>query len=176
MSSSFPILPIPVEQKYPKLPDCQQVSMERELRSNPFTPHSHFGSNNGSVGPLFSSDLHHSSISPHVRQPTGAPFIAQSPINGASLPSIYPSHTGSFQPSSSNYPSESTEIGWSQEPLFLEYPVDVNAGSNQIKCDSVVASDDLTKQNEWLSDLMIDDWINDTSTTEPQPKVSYTSK
>ncbi|KAJ6821410.1 protein PHOSPHATE STARVATION RESPONSE 2-like [Iris pallida] len=178
--SSLPVLHIPLEEKYPKLPDSQQVSMKRELRSNPLTPHHTPFVNSGSVGPLFSSDHQYSSVSSHIRQSNGVPFVPQSSISGASLPSLYSSHSGMFQPSPSNYPRESTEINWCPDPLegALDYPDDIAAGGNQIQSNSVVASDGFTKENEWWSDLMDDDLkgiLNDTCTTEPQSEVMYSA-
>ncbi|KAJ6790781.1 protein PHOSPHATE STARVATION RESPONSE 2-like [Iris pallida] len=180
MSSSLPVLPIPLEEKYPKLPDSQQVSMKRELRSNPLAPHHTPSVNNGSIGPLFSSDHQYSSVSSQIRHPKGVPFIPQSSISGASLPSLYPSNSGIFQPSTSNYPRESTEINWCPDPLegILDYPNDVTAGSNQIQSNLAVASDGFSKENEWWSDLMDDDLkgiLNDTCTTEPQTELMYSA-
>ncbi|KAJ6821484.1 protein PHOSPHATE STARVATION RESPONSE 2-like [Iris pallida] len=157
MSSSPPVIPIPLEEKYPKLPDCLQASMERELRSNPLDPHhTPFVSNNGSVGPLFSSD-HYPPISPHIRQSNGAPFIPQPLSTGASLPSVYPPHPETFPPSSSNYHRESTEINWCPDTLENLFP----------------CPDDITGGWPYLTDDDLKGILIDTCATEPQPKAVY---
>ncbi|XP_010934244.1 protein PHOSPHATE STARVATION RESPONSE 2 [Elaeis guineensis] len=181
MSSSLPVLPAPLEEKFPKLPDSQQVLMERELRSTSSIPHhSPFVSNSAVVGPLyssasgFSSDLHFSSMSPHERHHNGASFVSQSPNVGLSFAST-PSHSGSFCPITSNHPRESTEVSWCPEPIhsMLDYSDNIAASNNQIQNSCDMASDDLAKQNEWWTDLMNDDWkdiLNETSAPECQPK------
>ncbi|KAJ6804938.1 protein PHOSPHATE STARVATION RESPONSE 2-like [Iris pallida] len=129
--------------------------MERELRNNPLDPHhTPLVSNNGSVGPLFSSD-HYSSISTHIRPSNCAPFIPQPSITGASHPSVYPPHPETFQPSSSNYPRESTEINWCPDTL-----------ENLFSC-----PDDITAGWPYLTDDDLKGFLNDTCAIEPQPKV-----
>ncbi|XP_008785163.2 protein PHOSPHATE STARVATION RESPONSE 2-like [Phoenix dactylifera] len=181
MSSSLPVLPAPLEEKFPKLPDSQQVSMERELRSTPLIPlRTPFVSNSAVVGPLyssasgFSSDLHFSSMAPNERHHNGASFVSQSPNVGIPFPST-PSHSGSFCPATSNHPRESADVSWCPEPIqgMLDYSDNITAGNNQIQSSCDVASDDLAKQNEWWTDLMNDDWkdiLNETSASECQTK------
>lgn len=184
MSSSLPVLPITLEENYPRLPDSQQVSMGRELRgnlTNPLSTPLPFAPNNGVVGPLFSSasgltsDLQFSSMSPHVRQNNKAPFIPQSQNSGTSLPSTRLSHVGALQSTSSNYNGEVSEITWCQAPVqgMIDYSDEVSARNSHIQTGSMMASDELNQQSEWW---MSEDWkdiLNETSVTEPQPKVVY---
>lgn len=184
MSSSLPVLPAPVEEKFPKPPDSQQVMMDRELRSAPVVPHhTPFVSNSAVIGPLyssasgFSSDLHFSSMSPNERHHNGASFVSHSPNVGTSFLST-PSHSGSFYPTTSNHLGESTEVPWCPEPIqgILDYSDNIAATNNQIHHSCDVASDDLAKQNEWWTDLMNDDWkdiLNETNASECQPKVLH---
>ena len=184
MSSSLPVLPITLEENYPKLPDSQQVSMERETRSNPVNPlNTPFVSNSGVVGPLissasgFTSDLQFSPISSHVRQPNSAAFIPQSQDSGTALPSTCPSHLGTFQSPSSNYSRESNEITCCQSPLqtVLDYSDEATIRNNQIQSSSIVVSDDINQQNEWWTQLANEDWkdiLDETTASEPQAKVS----
>ncbi|XP_008801249.2 protein PHOSPHATE STARVATION RESPONSE 2-like [Phoenix dactylifera] len=181
MSSSLPVLPAPFEKKFPKLPDSQQLSVERELRSSPIIPHhTPFVSNSGVVGPLyssasgFSSDLHFSSVSPNVRHPNGSSFVSRSSNVGISFPST-PSHSGAFQSSTVNHPRESTKVTWCPEPIqsMIDYSDNITDGNNEIQNSCDVVSDDFAKQNEWWTDLMNEDWkdiLNETSATVSQPK------
>ncbi|ONK57333.1 uncharacterized protein A4U43_C10F19000 [Asparagus officinalis] len=175
MSSSLPVLPITSGENYPKLPDSQQVSMERELRSNPVNPHkTTFVPSNGAVGPLFSSapgltsDLQYSTISPNVKQPINASFIPQS------------QSSCTFQSSLSNHSRESNEINWCQDTLqgMLDYSEEVTVENNQIQSSTIMPSDNLNQQNDWWSDLVNEDWkdiLNETSGSEHQPKVVYSA-
>nr|DAD21527.1 TPA_asm: hypothetical protein HUJ06_022990 [Nelumbo nucifera] len=58
MSSSSPVLPTSLEEKYPKLPDSQQVSLEREIMANSVPPHAtQLASNSGVVRHMSSHSL-----------------------------------------------------------------------------------------------------------------------
>ncbi|KAG1354010.1 putative protein PHOSPHATE STARVATION RESPONSE 2 [Cocos nucifera] len=181
MSSSLPVLPTPLEEKFPKLPDSQQLSVERELRSSPIiSRHTPFVSNSGVVGPLYSSasgislDLHFSSVSPNERHPNGASFVSQSSNVGISFPSTPP--LGAFQSSTGNDPRESPEVTWCPEPpiqSMIGYSDSIPDGNNEIQNSCDVVSDDLARQNEWWTDLMNEDWkdiLNETGAPESQPK------
>ncbi|KAK1267492.1 Protein PHR1-LIKE 1 [Acorus gramineus] len=167
MSSSLPVLPIPLEEKYPNLPDSQQVSMYRELRENHVASHANpLVSNSGAIGPIFSSassftsDLHFSSSLPHGRQMGNAPFISQSNC-GPSLSSSEPPSTGLFQSSASltNYSTES--IDWN----CFDFSNDVSLENSQIQSMSNLVAEDHTKSNEWqdigdIDDLIINETIS----------------
>ncbi|XP_010264912.1 PREDICTED: protein PHOSPHATE STARVATION RESPONSE 1 isoform X2 [Nelumbo nucifera] len=171
MSSSLPVLPTPLEEKYPKLPDSQQVSLEREIMANSVPPHAtQLASNSGVVGHMFSSasgfttDLHFSSA-PHERHFTNAPFISQSSSDGISLPLTRSSHSGVFQSRPmSHYPRENNNISWSADQLqsFLDFPENVPTQNNQVESSNsgIMPSDDNTKRSdwqEWADQLIRDD-------------------
>ncbi|WCJ41058.1 hypothetical protein M5689_021948 [Euphorbia peplus] len=87
MSSSFPVLPSPLEDKYPKLPDSFQACAEEELIRNPVLQQaSSFGSYSGATGHLFSSfvkspsEIHATSVSMEGRGSQISPFISQSSV------------------------------------------------------------------------------------------------
>ncbi|CAA2977611.1 PHR1-LIKE 1-like isoform X1 [Olea europaea subsp. europaea] len=97
MSRSLAILPSPLEEKYPKLPDSPQVTLAQELTSNhksscPAT----LSSNNQTTGKLFSSpsgcstDLQSSCMSPQTCQLKVSPFISKSPNERVSYASNQP--------------------------------------------------------------------------------------
>nr|UVW93815.1 phosphate starvation response 1 [Pinellia ternata] len=149
-SSSLPVLRNPIEGKYPKLPDSQLVSMEKELRTNLLSPNpTQLVSSSGVVGPLFSadsgipSDLHLSA--PYISQSSngGMPFLTHSPNSAV------------FQPSSSS--SQSREAGgvvWSPDTIE-EFLVgdDVPIVNGQPQGSAIVNSEE-PKQNDWS------DWVN----------------
>ncbi|XP_042515815.1 protein PHOSPHATE STARVATION RESPONSE 1-like [Macadamia integrifolia] len=197
MSSSLPVLPIPLEQKYPKLPDSQQVSLERELTTNPMAQRgSSLVTNSGVVGHIFSSDsgfssdLQFSSVSPHERHSRNAPFISQLSNNGASLPLTPSSHSGPFQSRAlSHYSKENSDVSWCPDPLqgFLDYPDTIPTQNCQIESggSGVIASEDHIKRSdwqEWADQLITDDdtlapnWnelLVDNNSVDPEPKTVY---
>nr|GMD61069.1 protein PHOSPHATE STARVATION RESPONSE 1-like isoform X1 [Ipomoea batatas]GMD73088.1 protein PHOSPHATE STARVATION RESPONSE 1-like isoform X1 [Ipomoea batatas] len=181
LSSSLPVLPTNLEGKYPKLPDSQQISLEREtmqcppavapLSSNSEVAGLMFSSSSG-----FSSDLHFSSASPLEKHSRQAPFISQSTNNESSM--LLPD-SGVLQSTASSHYSKENIGPWSTDSLtdFLDYPINTPAHSGQLQ--------DLGKRNdwqEWADQLITDDdalaanWsdiIADTSTADPKPKVQY---
>ncbi|KAJ4968801.1 hypothetical protein NE237_015502 [Protea cynaroides] len=195
MSSSMPVLPIPLEEKYPKLPDSLQVSLERELMTNPLAPRGpSLVANSGVVGHIFSSDsgfssdLQFSSLLPHQRHSRNAPFISQSSNNGVSLPLTPTSHSGPWQSRElSNYSKESSNVPWCTYPLLgcLDFPDSVSTQNSQIEIsgDGIMASEDPTKRNDWqewaenlfqLDDVALaPNWNEipvDNSIVDPEPK------
>ncbi|KAF5459412.1 hypothetical protein F2P56_023360 [Juglans regia] len=190
LSSSFPVLPAPLKETFPKLPDSQQVSIERELVTRPPTHAGHLPSNSGLVGHMFSSspglssDLHYSSLSPHEKHSRNSPFISQSSTNGASLPLAHNSHSGSLQSTtSSHYAKENTNF-WHTDPLpsFLDFPVNTSIENGQAgssSCNVSIASEEFSK---WADQLITDDdaltsnWtelLGDTSVMDLEPKIAY---
>ncbi|KAL2480799.1 Uncharacterized protein Adt_33765 [Abeliophyllum distichum] len=67
MSSSFPVLPTALGERYHKLPDSQQASMERELAQQSLVVISPMSSNSGVVVHLFSSSSGFSTASADCR-------------------------------------------------------------------------------------------------------------
>ncbi|KAJ8749110.1 hypothetical protein K2173_013717 [Erythroxylum novogranatense] len=194
MSSSLPVLPIQLEETCPKLPDSQQVSIERELITRPRVHASHPTSNSEVVGHIFSSspgfstDLQYSTVSPseHTRNTR---FVSQSPTNVEAL-SLAQASPGLLQSStSSNYGKENS-ASWSPQslPSFLDFPMDNLVHSNQIEsnsCSGVMTSEDYSKKNdwqEWADQLLTDDealtsnWddlLVDTTAADMEPKMAY---
>ncbi|XP_064962820.1 protein PHOSPHATE STARVATION RESPONSE 2-like isoform X3 [Musa acuminata AAA Group] len=171
MSSSLPVLPNTLEEKFPELPDPQHVPLEREIQRNPLP----------SQRPLFSSpsgfspDLSFSSTLAHERHTNNTPFVSRSLNAGVSLPSTYLSNMEIFQVPN-NFPKGPTEITWCPDSVqgMLNCSDGVIMGNNQIQNSSNKVSNDLNKQNEWWSDIMNVDWkdlFDDTTISESQPKV-----
>lgn len=153
----------------PVLPDPQPAFMAKELMNRPLTHLSHLNSS-GAVGHMFSSspgcstDLHHSSLSPHGKHSRNALFISQSSSNMASLPFSYSSNSGP-PPSTtpSNYFKENN-ASWHTEslPSFLDFPVNTSAENSQAERSActIMASEENSKQNdwqEWADQLISDD-------------------
>lgn len=192
-SSALPVRPNPSDEVYPKLPDFQQVSVERELMTRPFTNTSHVPSNSGVVGHIFSSssgfssDLHYSSVSPHEKQSRNAPFLPQS-ASGTSLSLPHTSHSGMLQSTTSGHYAKENSDSWCTDSItgFLDYPVNTPVENSQVEsgnCGSIMASEEFTKRNdwqEWADQLITDDdalesnWnelLVDTNISDMEPKV-----
>ncbi|CAL5444167.1 unnamed protein product [Camellia sinensis] len=162
LSSALPVLPSTLEEKYPKLPNAQQVFMERELNTNSPSLHSSFLSNSRVVGPMFSStsgyfnDLYLSSIAPPEKHSRKSPFSTNA---GASMP-LAPCHSMMLQSVAS---SKSYSLSTDSLADFFDYPV--NTSSRKIQIGSrmnggcAMATEDLSKQNDWQDwvDLINDD-------------------
>ncbi|XP_031268796.1 protein PHOSPHATE STARVATION RESPONSE 1 [Pistacia vera] len=195
MSSSLPVLPTALEDTYPKLPDSQQVSMEREHRTRPQTHAPHVPSNSGVVGHMFSSssgfssDLHYSSVSPHQKH-MNSPFISQSSTNAASLQLSQSSHSGMPQSTTSSQYSKESSSSWCPESLpgYLDFPVNTPIHNCQIEsssCSGVMSSEDFSKRNDWQDwadqlitddDTLASNWndlLVDTNMTDLDPKMQY---
>ncbi|CAN6171806.1 unnamed protein product [Urochloa humidicola] len=166
--TSLPSIPVSLEESFPRLPDSQNVLIERELRNAPLPPHQsatgpirgQFHSSTGSVGPLCSPPaVRFSSVSnpEHFSNPT--PYNSQGPSTASSSTLNYGSQYGAFEPSLTDFPRD-VEPTWCPDPVegILGYSGDVPGGDNLTGSTSIGASDDLTKQNEWWNELMNDDW------------------
>ncbi|KAK1260947.1 Protein PHR1-LIKE 1 [Acorus gramineus] len=159
--SSLPVLPISLEEKYPRLPNSPQFSMDSELRANRVAPHaSPLASNSDAVGPLlasasgFSSDVHFSSSFPRGREMEIVPFISHSNC-GPSLPSSQPPPTAQSSTSLTHFTTE--PIDWS----YFDFPDDVSLEDNQIQSMSNLVAEDHTKSNEWqIDDIIIDETMS----------------
>jgi hypothetical protein len=165
--TSLPCIPVSLEESFPKLPDSQNVLIERELRSTPLPPHQNavapirgqFHSSTGSVGPLCSPPaVRFSSVSnPELSNPN--PYNSQVPSTASSSTLNYGSQYGGFEPSLTDFPRD---VGptWCPDPVdsILGYSGDVPGGNNLTVSTSLEVSEDLTKQTEWWTELMNDDW------------------
>lgn len=195
MSSSLPVLPNPLEETYPKLPDSQQVSMEREIRTRPLDHAPHLSASSGVVGHIFSSssgyssDLHYSSALPHEKHPRNTPFLSHSSSNVAALALPQSSHSGMPQSTTSSPFTKESSSSWGPESLpgYVDFsantPVLQNSQIESSSCSGVMASEDFSKRNdwhEWADQLITDDdalgsnWnelLADTNVTDMEPKV-----
>lgn len=185
------LLPTCLEEAYPKLPDSQLVSMERELVSRPLVYSSHLHSNNGVVGHIFSSspgfstDLHFSSGSFYGNQ-SDAPFVSESSANGVLL------HSHSELLSSTNHPTVENANSWCSDSLpgFLEAPENNPVGNSHVEnnsCSSLMVSDEFSKESdwrEWTDRLITDDsltsnWSDllvDANVADLEPKVGLLTR
>ncbi|WCJ43766.1 Homeodomain-like superfamily protein [Euphorbia peplus] len=156
MSSSFPVLPSPLEDKYPKLPDSFQVCAEKAVLHQA----SSFGSYSGATGHLFSSfvkspsEIHATSVSMQARGSQISPFISQSSMGRGTLP-VTPSlssHSEVQSPTLINSSDENKNMAWSIDPLhdLLEFPENVPLQNGQVESSiGVIVSEDLSKKAEW---------------------------
>ncbi|KAL5768122.1 hypothetical protein ACOSP7_014702 [Xanthoceras sorbifolium] len=158
MSSSFPALSTPLEEKYTKLPDSFQVSTERELMTNPIIPQTCPSAPNCvTVGHMFSSssrvpnNMFISSVSPHERHLRNSPFISQSPRDRAAFS---PTHFSTSEVHSTpiNYAEENKDIPWCVDPLqgFLDFPENVPVQTGLLESNTGdTAFDHHAKGTEW---------------------------
>lgn len=179
LSSPVPVLPIHLEEVYPKLPDSQQVSMERVHVTRPRTNSSPLPSNSGVVGHIFSSssgfssDLHYSSVSPHEKQSRNTPFLPHS-ANGSTLPVSHSSHPGMLQSTASSHYAKENSASWCTDSItgFLDFPVNTPIENSQVEnsnCSSIMASEEFTKRNdwqEWADQLITDDDVLESNWSE----------
>ncbi|KAK6937731.1 SANT/Myb domain [Dillenia turbinata] len=197
LSSSLPVLPSPLEEKYPKLPDSQQVSIEKELVTSPLALHSApLPSNSGVIGHMFSStsgfstDLHYSTVSPHEKHGSSSPFISQSPCNRPSLPLTHScSSIPDYSAMSTQYTRRENNASWCTDSLpgFVDFPLSpVRTGQMEgSRAGDIITSEDPNKQNDWQDwadhlitddDSLTSNWndlLVDTNVAEPGPKMAY---
>lgn len=194
LSSSLPVHPTSLGETFPKLPDFQQAFVEKEPMTRPMTNSSHLNSS-GVVGHLFSSspgystDLHHSSLSPHEKHSRNAHFISQSSSNMASLPPSYSSSSGPLPSTASSCYSKESNASWGTDSLssFLDFPVNTSIDNSHVEsgAGNIMASEDYCKKNDWQdwADQLISDddpltsnWSDilvDTSINDLEPKVNF---
>ncbi|OMO49698.1 hypothetical protein CCACVL1_30847 [Corchorus capsularis] len=194
LSSTLPALTTPLAETYPRLPDTQQVSAERELMTRPPVHATSVPTNSGVVGHIFSSssgfssDLHYSSASPHENHSRNASFISQPPTNGSAL--ALPQSSDSVLPQStiSSHYNKENSGSWCTDANFLDFPVNTPVQSSQVEsnsCSGIMTSDDFSKRNdwqEWADQLITDDealtsnWnelLVDNNVTDLEPKMTY---
>ncbi|CAJ1968224.1 unnamed protein product [Sphenostylis stenocarpa] len=158
LSSSLSVLPISTEDMYPRQPESQLNFLEQELMTRPFT-HSSYLNSNGVVGHIFSSspgystDLHHSSLSPDEKQSTNAHFISQSSTNIAQFPLSYSSNTGPPTSATPSHYSKDNSASWHTDslPSFLEFPANGSIDDNRVESSAgpTMASEEYCKPNDW---------------------------
>ncbi|XVF21521.1 hypothetical protein REPUB_Repub12eG0097100 [Reevesia pubescens] len=193
LSSSLPALSTHMEETYPKLPDTQQVSAERELMTRPLVHATRVFTNRGAVGHIFSSssgfssDLHYSSASPHEKHSKNAPFISQSPISAAALPLPQSSNSALPQSTISSHYNKENSGSWCTDPGFLNFPVSTPVQSSQVEsssCSGIMTSEDFSKRNDWqewadqlitVDDSLASNWneLLVDNVTDLEPKMTY---
>ncbi|ESW16852.1 hypothetical protein PHAVU_007G190100 [Phaseolus vulgaris] len=158
LSSSLSVLPIPSEDMYLRLPESQLDIVEQDLVTRPFT-HSSYLNSNGVVGHIFSSspgystDLHHSSLSPDEKHSTNAHFISQSSTNISQFPLSYSSNTGPPNSATPSHFSKGNSASWhtGSLPNFLDFPAHDSIDDNRVESSAcpIMASEEYGKQNDW---------------------------
>ncbi|KAL0559108.1 hypothetical protein IC582_003698 [Cucumis melo] len=158
MSSSYPVLPKPFEDKYPKLPLSFQGSSQSETMRHPIPRQAPpLVSNSGTVGHLFSSSSGFRNDFP-LMQPLSqernaqfSPFISRSANDGSLLPSHGSSHpevqsamvTGNLNENSASWSTDTL-----QDLLDFSENIPDQNGQDQSMA-GVLMSDDQAKRNDW---------------------------
>lgn len=195
LSSSFPVLSSSFEEKYPRLPDSQIVSSEKEVVRDPRILHPNpCPSNSGIVGHMFSSssgysaDLHFSSTSREKL----ASITPPSSSHGSSLPASHLSCSEFLRSTASSHCTQgNSSFSWSAGTLsdFHDFPTQTIVRNSQLRCSNGNTSvsnpqDDFLKRNDlhdWADQLITDDeslsssWNDlfvDVSIADPEPKIS----
>lgn len=163
-----------LDENFPRLPDAQNVLMERELRRTPLPPHQssvarmrgQVHPSTGSVGPLCSPQAVRFSSVPNPEQYTSAnPYTSQqTPSNGSSSAMVYGSHHEGLEPAYTDLPMD-VGPAWCPDHIMLEYSDGVPAGNNLTAISPIASTDELAKQTEWWTELMNDDWKDIADTT-----------
>ncbi|PWA98635.1 myb domain [Artemisia annua] len=168
----------PLEEKYPKFSNPQQITMGREFMPPNFTALPPVSSVSGAVGHIFSSssgmssDNYFSSVTSHENHSEKAPFVSQSPVLQSTA--------------SSQYMKENNSSWADLVPDFLDYPPNPPIQSRNLE-QSIIPLEDLGKQNDWQDwadqllteddpNAMTPDWndiLTDTNIADPEPKMAY---
>lgn len=169
LPSSLSVHPTPLEETYPRFSDSQPAFVEKDPQTRTFN-HSNHISSSGAVGHMFSSspgystDLHHSSLSPHEKHSRNAHFISQSMSNVASVPLPYSSNNGPLPSTTSTHYSNGSSASWHADslPSFLEFSVNASIDNNQVESSAcnIMATEEFPKRNdwqEWADQLISDD-------------------
>lgn len=167
-----------LDENFPRLPDAQNVLMERELRRTPLPPHQstvprmrgQLHPSTGSVGPLCSPQAVRFSSVSNPAQYTGAnTYTSQTPSAGSCSAMVYGSHEG-LEPTYTDLPMD---VGptWCPDHTMLEYSDDVPpAGNSLTGISPMPATDELA--NLW-TEFMNDDWkdiVDNTAGSQAQPQ------
>ncbi|KAL6323862.1 hypothetical protein AAG906_005858 [Vitis piasezkii] len=163
MSSSLPVLPTPLEEKYPKLPNSFQVSAEMKMMTNPISPQAH------PLAFCFPKDINLSSFSSNSSSSQNSLFIPQSSTNGVSLPPISSSGIEIQSTPSVTFSRERKENSWCTDSLkdFLDFPENVPIqNNNQVEgSGGGMSYEDCAKTTDWPD--WADQFLNDDDSLEP---------
>lgn len=169
LPSSMSIHPTPLDETYPRLSDSQMDFVEKDLKTRTFNHSSHISSS-GAVGHMFSStpgystDLHHSSLSPHEKPSRDALFIAQPLSSVAPVPLPYSSNNGPVPSTTSTHYSNGNSTSWHADslPSFLDFSANASINNNPLESSdcNIMATEEFSKRNdwqEWADQLISDD-------------------
>ncbi|GFQ03550.1 protein phr1-like 1 [Phtheirospermum japonicum] len=138
LPTSLLILPSPLEDKFPKLPDSPQVTLAHELTTTNVISScssSLSSSNEKSVGHLFSS------MSPDISRSKTLPFFSKALNDGASFASGQQLDVGN------------NEVSWNTDEIegFLDISLNLPVQNSQLEnCTGLeVSEDDHGKRNDW---------------------------
>ncbi|KMS96892.1 hypothetical protein BVRB_7g180690 [Beta vulgaris subsp. vulgaris] len=195
LSSSLPVLPCTLEEKYPKFPNSQQVSLERDLVTDPLVFHPNpLPSSVKIVGHMFSSSSGYASneqfsSSSHETHSSNYTYISPSASNGSSLALGPSNHADLIHSSASN--TRGNNISWCSDsgPGFPDFTSHTSLQNGHIQGNAdggsnLITHEELLKRNdwqEWADQLITDDeslssnWgdlLIDTSTPNHETKMS----
>ncbi|KAL5059770.1 hypothetical protein RYX36_031374 [Vicia faba] len=169
LPSSMSIHPTPLDETYPRLSDSQQAFVEKDLKTRTFNHAGHISSS-GAVGHMFSSspgystDLHHSSLSPHEKPSRNAHFIVQPLSSVAPVPLPYSSNNGPVPSTTSTHYSNGNSAPWHADslPSFLDFSANASINNNSLESSdcNIMATEEFSKRNdwqEWADQLISDD-------------------
>ncbi|WOK98962.1 protein PHOSPHATE STARVATION RESPONSE 2 isoform X1 [Canna indica] len=167
-SSSLPVMPTTLVERFPEISDFQQVPVGRDMINHAlalqYTPSV---SNGGNIRTVHSpptgvsSDLLSSSIPLNEGHKHIASFVHQSRNAGVSLPSACSSNARAFQVPINSFPEGSTESSWCPYSVqeILNYSDDFITGNNHIQRGPIMSSDDnINKQTECWNGVTTEDW------------------
>ncbi|XP_047315883.1 protein PHOSPHATE STARVATION RESPONSE 1-like [Impatiens glandulifera] len=164
ISSSLPVISSNLEERYLKFPESRQLSMEMDLIPDSLSVNSFLPTENGIVGPIFSSTCSLPSSEPVKRNSTKDPFTSPT-VSSVSL-----SHqSGGLQPTGSH--SDDCWRTDAQVNIFYS-PVEVPFRNSQIGSgreggDCEIGSANQSEQNNWqeLADHLLNDDDDDNALT-----------
>ncbi|KAH9622289.1 hypothetical protein KSS87_007442 [Heliosperma pusillum] len=196
LSSSLPVLSSTFGDKYPNLPDSQQVSMEREFVADPLVFQSNSLPSNSKImvhklpcSPGYSTGAPFSSVTLENHS-TNSPYITPSAHNGSSL-ALEPSDYSNYINSTASSYTRGTHLPWGSDtvPGFSNFPShppiqNGHLSINNSCVSNLMTEEELGKRNDWQdwADQLITDneplssnWnqlLLDTNTSDQGPKMS----
>ncbi|XP_074268672.1 protein PHR1-LIKE 1-like [Silene latifolia] len=196
LSSSLPVLSSNFGDKYPKLPDSQQVSMEREFVADPLVFHSNSLPSNSKImvhklpcSSGYSTGAPFSSVTLENHSANSS-YITPSAHNGSSLALEASDYSDFINSTASSY-TRGTHLPWGSDtiPGFSNFPShppiqNGHLSINNSCVSNLMTEEELGKRNDWQdwADQLITDneplssnWnqlLLDTNTTDQGPKMS----
>ncbi|KAK6911301.1 MYB-CC type transcription factor, LHEQLE-containing domain, partial [Dillenia turbinata] len=176
LSSSLPVMPTHLDQKYPKSPEPFQISSDRQVVPNLISTQPILSaSNNRIVGNVpspasgFQTDTYYSAISTNERQPRNSTFYPQKMGSETSLPPpSHPLHPEVQPIPLVNYTRDNNDMYWCTDPLpdFLDFPGNISLQCNQLENRAgLMASGNNYKRGDWQQ--WADDFINNDDALDP---------